>query len=87
MQEMPTRRGRRAAQRSPQTPEAQVRDRRWRGRPPQGRADVLEAERLDPEEGAKPETLVSRIGAKEEDVHRRPVERIVNSALSQENPW
>jgi hypothetical protein len=36
----------------------------------EGRGDVLEAERLDPEKRAQPEPFVARIGAQEQDVHR-----------------
>ena len=50
--------------------ETQVGDRRNVAPPPQRRADVLEPERLDAEEGTEAEALVAGIGPQEQDVHR-----------------
>jgi hypothetical protein len=36
---------------------------------PQSGTDVLETQRLDAEEGAQTETLVSGIGPQQEDIH------------------
>ena len=53
----------RAAQRGCETVEPQVRGGRGVAGPPQSRPDVLETERLDPEERAEPEAFISRVGA------------------------
>lgn len=53
----------RAAQRGCETVEPQVRGGRGMPGSPQGRADVLEPQRLDPEEGTEPETFISGVGA------------------------
>jgi lauroyl/myristoyl acyltransferase len=57
----------------------------------QGRGDVLEAERLDPEERTQSETFIPRIGAEEKDVHRskadcRLMERMPENSGHSEEP-
>jgi hypothetical protein len=49
--------------------EAQIQDRGPMPAGEESRGDVLEAERLDPEEWPEPEALVAGIGAQEQDVH------------------
>ena len=49
--------------------EAQIQDRRRMSAGEESRSDVLEAERLDPEEWSEPEAFVAGIGAQEQDVH------------------
>jgi hypothetical protein len=49
--------------------EAQIQDHRRMPAGEESSSDILEAERLDPEEWPEPEALVAGIGAQEQDVH------------------